>query len=228
MGVGHNDITIVTVRFDRAGRPIHVDFPAACAHLIRGKDGLGQASEAELVQRAQAGDTRAFAVLVAEHQRFVYNLALSTLGDPHEAENIAQEAFVRAWLALPRFRQQAQFRTWLYRIVTNLCYTHLPRLRRELTSLSETELAAADPPDESLADLAAGVEADDRRIFLHRQIEALPESYRLLITLRYQQELSYEEIANVTSLPLGTVKTGLFRARAQLRQALRAFEEEQA
>lgn len=189
---------------------------------------MAQASEAELVRRAQAGDMGAFAALVAEHQRFVYNLALRTLGDPHEAENMAQEAFVRAWLALPRFRQQAQFRTWLYRIVTNLCYNHLPRLRRELTTLSETELTAADPPDESLADLATGVEADERRNFLHRQIEALPESYRLLITLRYQQELSYEEIASVTSLPLGTVKTGLFRARTQLRQALRAFEEEQA
>ena len=187
---------------------------------------MAQASEAELVQRAQAGDTDAFAALVVEHQRFVYNLALQTLGDPHEAENIAQEAFVRAWLALPRFRQQAQFRTWLYRIVTNLCYNHLPRLRRELTALNDLEIAAAEPPDETLANLAAGVEADERRAFLHRQIERLPESYRLVLTLRYQQGLSYEEIASVTSLPLGTVKTGLFRARTQLRQALRAFEEE--
>jgi RNA polymerase sigma-70 factor (ECF subfamily) len=193
---------------------------------MRGSDCVAQANEAELVRRAQAGDTGAFATLVAEHQGFVYNLAWRTLGDLHEAENIAQEAFVRAWLALPRFRQQAQFRTWLYRIVINLCYNHLPRLRRDLAALSEAELIAAGVPDEALADLAAGVEADERRHFLHRQIEALPESYRLLITLRYQHELSYEEIAHVTSLPLGTVKTGLFRARTQLRQALRAFEEE--
>ena len=110
--------------------------------------------------------------------------------------------------------------------MTNLCYNHLPRLRRELTALSDLEIAAAEPPDETLANLAAGVEADERRAFLHWQIERLPESYRLLLTLRYQQGLSYEEIASVTSLPLGTVKTGLFRARTQLRQALQAFEEE--
>ena len=183
-------------------------------------------TEQHLIQRAQKGDHEAFAALVTEHQRYIFNLALRVLKNEEEALDLAQETFVRAWTALPNFRGQSQFRTWLYRIVTNLCYNHLPRLRRELATLSETELAAADTPDESLADLAAGIEADERRNFLHQQIEALPESYRLLITLRYQQELSYEEIASVTSLPLGTVKTGLFRARTQLRQALRAFEEE--
>lgn len=186
-----------------------------------------QASEEDLVRRAQAGDTQAFAVLVSEHQRFVYNLALRTLGDTHEAENIAQEAFVRAWLALPRFRRQARFQTWLYRIVTNLCYNRLPSLRRDLTALSETEMEMIEIPDETLADLSANIEANEQRAFLHQQIEALPESYRLLITLRYQQELSYEEIASITSTPLGTVKTGLFRARAQLRAALQTFEEKQ-
>ena len=80
-------------------------------------------------------------------------------------------------------------------------------------------------PDETAADLAIGVEVEERRRFLHQQIAGLPESYRLLVALRYQHELSYDEIANVLGLPLGTVKTGLFRARARLREALRAFEE---
>jgi len=187
---------------------------------------LAQIRDEELVQRAQAGDSDAFGSLVAEHQRFVHHLALQAVGDPHEAEDIAQEAFVRAWLALPNFRRQAQFRTWLYRIVTNLCYSRLPRLRRELAALGDE--AAGDLPDDSPfgIDPASGVEAGERRAFLHRQIEALPESYRLLVTLRYQQRLSYEAIAGVVSLPLGTVKTGLFRARARLREALRDYEEE--
>ncbi|MGH2522002.1 MAG: sigma-70 family RNA polymerase sigma factor, partial [Anaerolineales bacterium] len=122
----------------------------------------------------------------------------------------------------------AQFRTWLYRIVTNLCCNRLPRLRRELNALGDDDLAAL--PDESRArsDPSAEVEAGERRAFLHQQIEALPESYRLLVLLRFQQELSYEEIASVVSLPLGTVKTGLFRARARLREALREFEGEGA
>ncbi|MBI4315577.1 MAG: sigma-70 family RNA polymerase sigma factor, partial [Chloroflexi bacterium] len=77
--------------------------------------------EGILIRRAKGGDTEAFGVLVSAHQQFVYNLILRTLGDPHEAEDLSQEAFVRAWLALPNFRQQSQFRTWLYRIATNLC-----------------------------------------------------------------------------------------------------------
>jgi RNA polymerase sigma-70 factor, ECF subfamily len=184
---------------------------------------LTGAGDETLVRSAQRGDTEAFAGLVDEHQRFVYNLALRALGDPAEAEDVSQEAFVRAWQALPNFRGQARFRTWLYRIVTNLCYNRLPRLRRDLSALGD-EVAEA-VPDEVWADPAGAVESEERRVFLHRQIEALPESYRLLVTLRFQQELSYDEIASVLSLPLGTVKTGLFRARARLRLALHDYEE---
>ena len=179
--------------------------------------------EKELVRRAQNGDAEAFGVLVVEHQQFVYNLALRAVNDPHEAEDIAQEAFVRAWLALPNFRGQSQFRTWLYRIVTNLCFNRLPRLRREMTAIGDDE--ATEVADDSLHGPEFNLETDERRAFLHRQIDILPENYKLLVTLRYQQELSYEEIASVVSLPLGTVKTGLFRAKARLREALRQFEE---
>jgi RNA polymerase sigma-70 factor (ECF subfamily) len=186
-------------------------------------------SEGELVRRAQAGDAEAFGALVLAHQQFVYNLAWRALGDEHEAENLAQEALVRAWLALPNFRGQSQFRTWLYRIVTNLCYNRLPRLRRELSALGEAEMPDVPDPQDPFgseqADPAASLEAAERRAFLHREIEALPESYRLLIQLRFQQGLPYDEIAAVLSLPLGTVKTGLFRARARLRQALQAYDE---
>ena len=182
-----------------------------------------QPSEVELIQQAKTGDTDAFARLVAEQQSFVYNLALRTLGDPHEAEDLAQEAFVRAWLALPRFRGRAKFQTWLYRIVVNLCYNRLPRLRRELAVEGDEKITNV--YDELSANPATLVEIDEQRAFLHQQIETLPEKYRLLITLRYQGELTYEEIAQVLDIPLGTVKTGIFRARARLREALRNFEE---
>lgn len=182
-----------------------------------------QPSEVELIQQAKTGDTKAFAKLVAEYQNFVYNLALRTLGDPHEAEDLAQEAFVRAWLALPRFRGGATFQTWLYRIVVNLCYNRLPRLRRELAAEGDEKITNVH--DGLSANPATLIEIDEQRAFLHRQIEILPEKYRLLITLRYQGELTYEEIAQVLDIPLGTVKTGIFRARARLREALRNFEE---
>jgi RNA polymerase sigma-70 factor (ECF subfamily) len=178
--------------------------------------------ERELVKRAQAGDAEAFSVLVSEHQQFVYNLALRALQDSHEAEDAAQDAFVRAWMALPNFRGQSQFRTWLYRIVTNVCYNRMPRLRKEMSAMGDEQVM--DVPDETSDNPADEVESIQQRAFLQKQIDELPESYKILVILRYQQELSYEEIANVLSLPLGTVKTGLFRAKAQLRQALNALE----
>ena len=177
--------------------------------------------EAALVRRAQAGDQQAFADLVEAHQQFVYNLALRSLSDPQEAQDIAQEAFVRAWQGLPRFRGQSQFRTWLYRIVTNLCYNRLPRLRSELDALGEDQVLNI--PAESQPDPLSRLEDAEQLHFLHQQIEALPESQRLLVSLRFQQDLSYAEIAEVVSMPIGTVKTGLFRARERLRQALQAY-----
>jgi RNA polymerase sigma-70 factor (ECF subfamily) len=181
-------------------------------------------NEAQIVARAQAGDTGAFEMLVVEHQAYVYNLAFRVLGNEQEAEDAAQEAFVRAWQALPRFRAQARFGTWLYRIVTNLCYNRLPKLRRELTAIGEEDIV--DCADRRSGTPCEGVEDADRRAWLHRQIDALPDSYRLLVTLRYQHDLPYEEIAAVTSLPMGTVKTGLFRAKERLRSALETYEEE--
>ena len=184
---------------------------------------MNRAQEDTLVKLAQKGDTDAFAELVMEHQSFVYNLALRALSDPHEAEDVAQDAFVRAWQALPRFHRKSRFRTWLYRIVTNLCYNRLPRMKQELSALGDEEIY--DLPDAKFVDPDASLEANEHRAFLHKQIDSLPESYRLLITLRYQQGLPYAEIAEIANVPLGTVKTGIFRARVQLREALRQFEE---
>jgi RNA polymerase sigma-70 factor (ECF subfamily) len=180
-------------------------------------------NEAALVRRARNGDDAAFEALVSEYQNFVYNLAYRVVGNEQEAEDMAQEAFVRAWLALPSFRGQARFGTWLYRIVTNLCYNRLPGLHREFASIGEEDIL--DHPDHRAGDAFADLETSERREWLHRQIELLPEAYRLLLTLRYQQELPYEEIAAVTGQPLGTVKTGIFRAKERLRTALQAYEE---
>jgi RNA polymerase sigma-70 factor (ECF subfamily) len=173
--------------------------------------------ERQLIRRAQQGETAAFEALVLQHAPYVYNLALRTLNDATEAEDIAQEAFVRVWQALPQFQAKSQFRTWLYRIVTNLCYNRLPRLK--------TELAALDPTEEVI--LSDGRQAVERALLtaeLRQQIftaiSTLPQNYRLLITLRHLQELSYEEIAEVTEMPLGTVKTGIFRARQMLQERL--------
>lgn len=159
---------------------------------------------------------------MVEYEGYVYNLALRVVGDPTEAEDLAQQAFVRAWRGLPRFRSEAKFSTWLYRIVTNLCYNRLPHMKADLNALIADE-EALNLPDER-QQVESGLLASELREALHREIAALPESYRLLLTLRHLQELSYEEIARVTGMPVGTVKTGIFRARRRLREALEADE----
>lgn len=183
--------------------------------------------EQSLIQRAQKGDPEAFATLVDEHQRYVYNLALRVVRDENEALDLTQETFVRAWTALPNFRGQSQFRTWLYRITTNLCYNRLPNLRRSLTDLGDDVLPDLPDTTETSPNPPREIESKETRTFLHHAIDQLDENYKILITMRYHDDLSYSEIASLLNLPLGTVKTGLFRAKEKLRLALEGFYSEE-
>ena len=180
-------------------------------------------NETTLIQKAQKGNHDAFAALVDEHQRYVYNLALRVVKDENEALDLTQETFVRAWTALPNFKGQSQFRTWLYRIVTNLCYNRLPNLRRSLNDLGDDVME--DIPEQHFNSPASEFESNETKHHLSQAIQNLDTNYQLLITLRYQNELSYDEIATTLNLPLGTVKTGIFRAKEQLRKALVHLED---
>ena len=175
-----------------------------------------------MIARAREGDTAAFEALVVHHARYVYNLALRTVQDPQEAEDIAQESFIRAWRGLPRFRGEAKFSTWIYRIVTNLCYNRLPGIKRQMLEITLEEEALQLPDPDQEAD--AGLLDEETRQQLYQAVDQLPEGYRLLIALRYSQGLSYKDIAEVTEMPLGTVKTGLYRAHRQLEERLRQAE----
>ena len=179
-------------------------------------------TERQLITRAQRGDPAAFEVLVNTHAQYVYNLALRVVRDPHEAQDLSQEAFLRAWRHLPAFRGDAKFSTWLYRIVTNLCYNRLPRLKRELAEITLDE-GALDLTDHRQR-IEPGLLAKELRDHLHEAMDDLPESYRLLLSLRHQQGMSYADIAETTGMPLGTVKTGIFRARNLLREAIEAYK----
>jgi RNA polymerase sigma-70 factor (ECF subfamily) len=178
-------------------------------------------SDAELVARARRGDEAAFEQLVLRHQRYAFNLAYRVIGNYAEAEDVTQEAFVRAWRGLPGFWGQARFATWLYRIVYNLCLNRLPRLRRELLQAEPLEEAVVNPapapPDV--------FEVQERLAFLHEELNRLPAKYRLVLTLRYLQDLSYAEIAAALDVPMGTVKTHLHRARRLLTERLHRWEE---
>ncbi len=181
-------------------------------------------SDVNLVARARQGDEAAFEQLVRRHQRYVFNVAYRVLGDYAEAEDMTQEAFVRAWRGLPGFKGQAQFTTWLYRIVHNLCLNRLPRLRRELLQTEPLEEVLASPAP-SLPD---HFEAQEQAAFLRAELARLPEKYRLVLTLRYLQHLSYAEIAAALNVPMGTVKTHIHRARRLLMERSRQWEEQNA
>lgn len=179
-------------------------------------------SDAKLVARARQGNQTAFEQLVRKHQRYAFNIAYRVLQDTSEAEDVTQEAFVRAWRGLPGFREQAQFTTWLYRIVHNLCLNRLPKLRRELLQVEPLEDilddTAPSPPDL--------FEVQEQMTFLHAELERMPEKYRLVLSLRYLQHLSYEEIATILDVPMGTIKTHIHRARRLLVDRARQWEEE--
>jgi RNA polymerase sigma-70 factor (ECF subfamily) len=167
----------------------------------------------ELIAAAANGRGEAFGVLVERYERAVYHLAVRTLRDGEEAKDATQEAFFKAFRALNTFRSGAKFSTWIFTIVYRVCCDRLARRKR----FSGDEL-----PDR--ADPAAGpqeqAESADEARRLRAAIDALPEKYRTVITLFHLQNKQYEEIAQVLDLPLGTVKTHLFRAKEQLRKAL--------
>lgn len=187
--------------------------------LAAGRRPADGADEHVLAARAKGGDHDAFEALVRRHGRYVYNLAHVTLGDPHEAEDAAQETFVRAWRALSGFRAESQLRTWLYRIVVNVCYDRLPRLRQDVARID-----GGDDDEGRLSDdggsLDEAVGRSQLAAAVRAAVDALPSGYRLLLTLRHFDDLSYDEIARVTGLPLGTVKTGIHRGRDLLRRSL--------
>lgn len=177
----------------------------------------------ELVRRSQARDSAAFAQLVAETQTGTYNLAYSIVGNREEAEDLVQETYLRVWQALPQFRGDARFTTWLYRITTNACLNRRRALHARLREIDdEGVLGTLTSPGPSPAHAAA---TSDRQRRVWAAVEQLPEKYRIVITLLYQEQLSYQEIAAVLALPLGTVKAHLNRARQALAHVLEAERE---
>jgi RNA polymerase sigma-70 factor, ECF subfamily len=173
-------------------------------------------SEHELVRRGQAGDNDAFARLVERNQAGIYNLALRMTRDPEEAVDMTQETFLRAWRSLPGFRAEAKFSTWLYRIAYNVC---LSRRIVHRSTLADPGAAESVPVPER-EEPPAIVLRQERREGVMTAMNTLAPAYRLVLDLYYWRDCTYEEIAAILDLPMGTVKTHLFRAKAALRTAL--------
>ena len=174
----------------------------------------------ELARRAAGGDEDAFAQLVGLHEKKVYGLALRMCGNPEDAADAAQEAFLAAWKGLPRFRGEAGFSTWLYRLTSNAAIDHLRRVKRQR---GEVSLDGGGPGLDAVDDAPspqAQAEETELREAVAEGLSMLSEDHRQALLLRELRGLSYEEIASELRVDLGTVKSRISRARGYLRKIL--------
>jgi len=179
-----------------------------------------------LVERVQSGDREAFGLLVDKYQRRLLRLVMRMVRDPAEAEDVTQEAFIKAYRALPNFRGESAFYTWLYRIGVNTAKNWLVANGRRMPTVSDI----TDDEGEGIDD--GGLLRDDEtpdRLLMSKQIgetvnaamDALPEDLRTAIALREIEGLSYDEIARIMDCPIGTVRSRIFRAREAIAARLR-------
>lgn len=173
-----------------------------------------------LLRAAQAGDTRAFRHLVETHMRPIYAIGYRMLGNHDDADDVAQETFVRAWEALDRYDPKYSVYTWLRTIATRLCLNELEKRKRRRTEGGEAFEVAAETQADPAADPAATAAGNETRRDIATALDELPADYRAVLVLRSFDDLSYEEIAATLDIPIGTVMSRLSRARARLRTAL--------
>lgn len=188
-----------------------------------------------LVERVRSGDKRAFELLVEKYRRKIGRLLSRMVRDPEEVEDIAQETFIKAYRALPQFRGDAAFYTWLYRIAVNTAKNYLAARNRNMLAVSDVVGEEEEGGEERYS--AQDIDTPDAHLLskqiayaVNEAVEALPEELRTAITLREIEGMSYEDIANVMGCPIGTVRSRIFRAReaiaAKLRPILGTSEEQ--
>lgn len=168
------------------------------------------ATDLELVYETQQGRIEAFSELVRRHERVVYNLAFRFMRENASAEDMTQEAFLKAFRMLKGFRGDCEFSTWMYRVTCSVCLTELGRRKKR----NEVELR----PEALTASVAPETDAMDLGEIMRSCIDRLPERYGSIVTMYYLRELSYEEIAAKLNIPMGTLKTWMHRARKHLRR----------
>jgi len=182
----------------------------------------------DIIRRAQAGESEALTQLILSQQHYVYSIAMSVLKDPDDAADLAQEAFVRLFRALPQYNGESRFTTWLYRLVVNLGRDELRRRGRQVPIIpqivdeEEQDPLATVADDDRWIDPARALDARELRDDLRRALAQLEEHYRLVLTLYYFDDMKYADIAEVLELPLNTVKSHIRRGKERLAALLQA------
>jgi RNA polymerase sigma-70 factor (ECF subfamily) len=183
-----------------------------------------QADDNELAKRVCMGETQLFRLLIERHQQHIFNLCYRMLRQFEEADDATQDTFLKAYRSLKQFRGDARLKTWLCQIARNEClnrlrHENMASLDQQLTTDYSFQIADSTPSPLEL------IEQQETQSIVHEAINKLPHSYRLVITLFHLNGLSYEEISQVMEIPMGTVKTHIFRARELLKSKLQAFVE---
>jgi RNA polymerase sigma-70 factor (ECF subfamily) len=189
--------------------------PAGLAASAAGpeREALAREAEREAVARSRRGEREAFDQLVLRYQRDVYRLCYRYVNNHEDANDLAQEAFVKAWRGIGRFRGESSFSTWLYRIAVNACLNFRARRRPVVQELPD---ALADP----LPDAQVRVEGEDVARRVRSAVSRLPEKQRATLILKIYHELKHEEVAEVLGSTVGTVKANLFHALGNLRRLM--------
>ena len=179
-----------------------------------------------LVERVRSGDKRAFELLMEKYRRKIGRLLSRMVRDPEEVEDIAQETFIKAYRALPQFRGDAAFYTWLYRIAVNTAKNYLAARNRNMLTVSDVVGDDEEGGEERYA--APDIDTPDAQLLskqiayaVNEAVDALPDELRTAITLREIEGMSYEDIANFMGCPIGTVRSRIFRAREAIAAKLR-------
>jgi RNA polymerase sigma-70 factor (ECF subfamily) len=186
---------------------------------------------ADIIRRAQAGDSEAITQLILSQQHYVYSIAMSVLKHPDDAADLTQEAFIRLFRALPQYTGESRFTTWLYRLVVNLGRDELRRRGRQVALVSpSTDEEDQDPissvaDDDRWSDPALALDSREVREEVRRALTQLEEHYRLVLTLYYFDDMKYTDIAEVLDMPLNTVKSHIRRGKERLALLLQAQEQ---
>ena len=185
-----------------------------------------KADDLELVKRAQTGDKKAFDLLVVKYYNRIGRLLARFVRRPEEVEDLIQDSFIKAYRALPGFRSESSFYTWLYRIAINTAKNHFASTKRQLPSFSD--LSRNDDEDADSMPMLKDIGTPENLLMTKEimetvsdAIDALPEELRVAISLRELEGLSYEDIADVMGCPIGTVRSRIFRARESVAQKLK-------
>ena len=180
----------------------------------------------QLVAASKRGDQDAFAQLVQRYQRRIFNLVYRMLQQYEEASEITQETFLAAWQGLPSFRGEARFATWLYRIAYNCALKQLETRKRDRALQAALQAEQALESEDTFDRAGAQIDEHERQAFVQEHLSHLPAKYRIVLILRHLQDKTYEEMAEILAMPVGTIKTHLFRARNLLKERLQGADRD--